>query len=345
MIRPPEAGRRPPNPQLAFREPFMRTAGELVRATHPFAREVRWRSWWHFWSTLAILTGLLSLTCLDVDWWWRLPASVLAGLTVVRMFTIYHDHQHGTILRGSRLADVLLGAFGLLLLTPPSIWRRTHHYHHSHNGRLQAAGVGSFRVMTTGAYARASRRRRLGYALSRHPLTILAGYVTLFLYGMCLAPFLLRPRQHADGAVALLVHAALVATLAVFAPALLLWTLLLPLALAMALGTYLFYAQHNFPAARFQEKGAWDFADAALAGSSFMVMGPVMRWFTGNIGFHHVHHLNARIPFYRLPEAMAHLEELQSPSSTSLSPLAVYRCLRLKLWDPGRQRLVDFAGR
>src|SRR5438876_7887719 len=187
----------------------MRTASELVRSTKPFAREVRWRSWWHFWSTLAVLGGLLGLTCLEVHWWWRLPVSVLAGLVMVRMFTIYHDHQHGTILRGAPLADVMLGAYGLLLLTPPSIWRRSHHYHHRHNGRLQAAGIGSFRVMTTRAFARAARRRRFAYALSRHPLTILAGYATVFLYGMCLSPFLLRPRQHPDAALALPLHAAL----------------------------------------------------------------------------------------------------------------------------------------
>ncbi len=323
----------------------MRTASELVRATQPFAREVRWRSWWHLGSTLAVLIGLLGLCCQETPWWCRLPVSALTGLVLVRLFTIYHDYQHGTILRGSALARVVLGACGLLLLTPQSVWRRTHHYHHSHNGRLQASGVGSFRVMTTRAYTRASRRRRLAYALGRHPLTILAGYATVFLYGMCLAPFLLRPRRHADCAAALVIHAALVAALAALNPAVLLWALLVPLWVATALGAYLFYAQHNFPGARFQEKGLWDYADAALAGSSYIAMGPVLRWLTGNIGYHHVHHLNARIPFYRLPEAMARLADLQSPGTTSLSLRAVYRCLRLKLWDPERQRLVDFAGR
>jgi omega-6 fatty acid desaturase (delta-12 desaturase) len=323
----------------------MRTASELVRATKPFAREERWRSWWHFWSTLAVLAALLGLTCLDLPWWGRLPASVLAGLVMVRMFTIYHDHQHGTILRGSVLADVLLRAYGLLLLTPPSIWRRTHHHHHSHNGRLPAAGIGSFRVMTNRAYGRASRRQRFAYALSRHPLTILAGYATVFLGGMCLRPLLLRPRQHADAALALALHAVLVGALSAIAPALALWALLLPLAVATAMGSYLFYAQHNFPAARFQDGGTWDYAAAALAGSSYIPMNPVLRWFTGNIGYHHVHHLNVRIPFYRLPEAMAGLEELQSPGVTTLSPRGVYGCLRLKLWDPDRQRLVTFAGR
>src|SRR5439155_7141085 len=106
-----------------------------------------------------------------------------------------------------------------------------------------------------------------------------------------------------------------------------------------ALGSYLFYAQHNFPGARFQEGDAWDYTAAALTGSSYIAMNPVLRWFTGNIGYHHVHHLNAGIPFYRLPEAMAQMEELQSPGVTTLSPLGVYRCLRLKLWDPEGQRL------
>jgi omega-6 fatty acid desaturase (delta-12 desaturase) len=323
----------------------MRSASELVRATRPFAREVRWRSWWHLWSTLTVLAGLLGLASLELPWVWRLPASALAGLAMIRMFAIYHDHQHGAILRGSPLAGVALGAYGLMLLTPPSIWRRTHNHHHGHNGRLQASGIGSFRVMTTRAYARASRRRRLAYALSRHPLTIVAGYATVFLWGMCLRPLLLRPRQHADAALALLLHVALVAVLAALAPALLLWTLLLPLCVATALGSYLFYAQHNFPGARFQEGGAWNPAAAALAGSSYIPMTPILRWLTGNIGYHHVHHVNARIPFYRLPEAMAGLKELQSPGVTTLSPRGVCRCLRLKLWDPGQQRLVNFAGR
>ena len=162
---------------------------------------------------------------------------------------------------------------------------------------------------------------------------------------MCLRPLLLRPRRHADAALALLLHAALGTALAAFAPALLLWTMLWPLWVATALGSYLFYAQHNFPEARFQEGEAWDHGAAALAGSSYIPMNPVLRWFTGNIGYHHVHHLNARIPFYRLPEAMAQLEELQSPGVTTLSPRGVYRCLRLKLWDPDQECLVSFAGR
>src|SRR5260370_770723 len=135
----------------------MRTGSNLVRATKPFAQEGRWRSWWHFWSTLAVLICLLGLPCLEVPGLWRLRPGVLAG------------------------------------------------------------------------------------------------YVTICLYGMWVLPLLLRPRQPADSALALLLHAALVTALAVLAPGLLLWTLLLPLVLATAVGSYLFYAQHNFPDARWQE--------------------------------------------------------------------------------------------
>jgi omega-6 fatty acid desaturase (delta-12 desaturase) len=141
------------------------------------------------------------------------------------------------------------------------------------------------------------------------------------------------------------VEGALVALLAIFAPiSVLLLTFIVPWMVGGALGAYLFYAQHNFPGVQFQDPGEWDYAFAALKSSSYMTMNPVLRWFTGNIGYHHVHHLNARIPFYRLPEAMAALEPLQSPATTSLHPLDIYRCLRLKLWDPRQKRMVSYQG-
>jgi omega-6 fatty acid desaturase (delta-12 desaturase) len=110
----------------------------------------------------------------------------------------------------------------------------------------------------------------------------------------------------------------------------------------MAFGAYLFYAQHNFPAVELRDEAEWSYVHAALHSSSFIRMGRLMRWFTGNIGYHHVHHLNARIPFYRLPEAMAGIAELQSPRDTSLALRDVAACLRLKLWDRDQNRLVPF---
>ncbi len=323
----------------------MRTGPELIRATKPYAREDRRRSWWHFGSTLGVLLGLLGLTCLELPWPVRLSFSVLASLVLVRLFVIYHDYLHGAILGRSRLADFMFRAFGLLMLAPPSIWKQSHDHHHHHNGQYFAENMGGVWLMTTDEYAKAGRWQRLGYAVVRHPLIMLLGYFTVFVYSLCLCPLLTRPRQHLDAAAALLLQAGLIAGLAVFAPGALVFTFLAPVLLADALGTYLFYVQHNFPGARFQNRAEWDYTDAALHSSSFLRLNPLMHWFTGNIGYHHVHHLNARIPFYRLPEAMAGIEELQSPGTTSLHPRDIFRCLRLKLWDPERDCLVSFQER
>jgi omega-6 fatty acid desaturase (delta-12 desaturase) len=324
------------------RQKQMRTGPELIRATKPFAQEHRGRSLWHFGSTLAALVGLPGVTCLDLPWFVRLPFSVLTGLVLVRMFVLYHDYLHGAILQRSWLAGGIFRAFGLLMLAPPSIWKQSHDHHHHNNGKYFAENMGAVWLLTTDEYAKADRWQRLGYAAVRHPFIILLGYVTIFLYSMCIHQLLTKPLQHLDAAAALLLHAALISALAVFAPGALVFTFLVPVILAGALGSYLFYAQHNFPGARFRDRENWDYVAAALHSSSYLRLDPVMHWFTGNIGYHHVHHLNARIPFYRLPEAMAGIEELQSPGTTSLHPLDVFRCLRLKLWDPERNCLVSF---
>jgi omega-6 fatty acid desaturase (delta-12 desaturase) len=120
------------------------------------------------------------------------------------------------------------------------------------------------------------------------------------------------------------------------------WAMLLPHAIACALGSYMFYAQHNFPGMQLRPRTEWSFTDSALRASSYMRLGPVMQWFSGNIGYHHVHHLNPTIPFYRLPEAMAAIPELRQPVTTSLWPRDVVACLRLKLWDHAEQQMVGY---
>ena len=205
------------------------------------------------------------------------------------------------------------------------------------------ASPGSFPLMTTAWYARAPRWKRLCYAASRHPLTIALGYFTVF-YAMGLRRLVSAPRRHVDVALALGLHVGLTWWLARAGWQPLVLVMGLPFGLAGALGAYLFYAQHNFPDMRLRHGKEWDYVFAALHSSSFIRMSRLMHWFTGNIGYHHVHHLNARIPFYRLPEAMAGIGALQSPSTTSLHPRDMIRCLRLKLWCPEEQRLVTFRG-
>ncbi len=312
----------------------------LVRATIPFAKEQPLLSWWHLISTTLILAGLLGAAASPLAWWARLSAAVLAGLLICRLFIIYHDFQHKAILRGSRIAKVFMALFGLLSLNPVSAWNRSHEYHHKHTAKLKDASHGSFPVLTTTAYAAASRWQRFCYIVQRHPLTLLTGYATVFLFSMCMRPFVLSPRRHWDCAAAILLHGGLIALLAVFAPLAMLFAVLLPMFIAAALGAYLFYVQHNFPQADLRDQSDWDYVFAALHSSSYLDIGPMMHWFTGNIGYHHVHHLNARIPFYRLPQTMAAIKELQSPATSSLRIAEIYRCLRLRLWCPQRNCMV-----
>jgi omega-6 fatty acid desaturase (delta-12 desaturase) len=323
----------------------MRSERELVLATRPFASEQRWRSWWCLWSTLGLFVALLLLAASDWNWPLRVASSTIAGLTLVRLFTIFHDHQHGTILRGSALANFVMSAVGLLCLTPPSVWRRSHNHHHKHNSRDFNPNIGSFPLMTVEGYASASFAERLSYRISRHPLTLVFGYLTIFAGRMCLVPLFRNPRRHFDSVLALVCHCMVAGVIVYYFrdwdSLLLGW--ILPCMIGMGFGSYLFFAQHNFPGVRLTNHHEWSYVNSALHSSSYLCTGSVMSWFTGNIGYHHVHHLNAKIPFYRLPEAMAAIEELQSPPTISLSLRDIAACLRLKLWDADAGRLVSWS--
>ncbi len=322
----------------------MRTAKELLVASKAFASESRARSWWYLWSTLVVLTIFIALTTSSLPLVVRLIASCMAGLAAVRLFIIYHDFQHGAILCDSSFARRLMSILGLIMLNPASVWNRSHEHHHKNNSKAFGANIGSYPVMTIEAFATASRRERLAYVIARHPMTMLLGYFSVFLWGMCLRPFLLNPRRHFDGGLAVLVNLLLTFWLLQFGWDCALLSLHVPLMVASALGSYLFYAQHNFPSAQLSPRAEWSHVQAALHSSSYISMGPLMAWFTGNIGYHHVHHLNARIPFYRLPEAMDSLPELQAPGMTTLQPRDIAACLRLKLWSVEKEKFVGFDG-
>jgi omega-6 fatty acid desaturase (delta-12 desaturase) len=322
----------------------MREGRELIRATKPFAKENRAKSWLALLSTLAILAGLLTVAGLALPWPIRLVASVMAGLVVVRGFIIYHDFMHGALLRGSKVAKAIMSVYGVLVLTPPRVWRQTHNYHHANNAKIVGSHVGSYPVMTVVMWEKASPSARRWYKVARHPLTVFLGYGGIFLFGMCISGFLRRPRRNWDSALAVVLHVGIVVTVALtLGWQALLFLVLVPLVVACGMGAYLFYAQHNFEGMHLQPREEWSYARAALESSSYMEMGPVVRWLTGNIGYHHVHHLNPAIPFYRLPEAHAALPEMQQARRTTLAPRDVAACFRLKLWDAERQVMVPYS--
>ena len=329
----------PPSFEVVGRAP--RTGTELILATRPFASDQPVRSWWHILSTTLLLVGSLTATLALLHPAARIAFSLLSALISLRLFVIYHDQQHYAILPNSRLAAGFMWVFGVLALSPSSIWRASHNHHHNHNSRLRGSHIGSFPIMTADAFRKASWGERAGYLFMRHPLTVLFGYFFIFIYGMCLGPFLGSPRRHWDCLLALVLHVAIGALLVSrvgWSGLLLAQTL--PSLVLYAVGSYLFYAQHNFPGVLFRDNSGWTYEAAALESSSYLRLSPLMAWFTANIGYHHIHHLNSKIPFYRLPEAMRGIPELQSPKCTSLSPVDVYRCFRLKVWDVETQKMT-----
>lgn len=322
----------------------MLTGKELILATKPYAKEIRWKSWYYTLSGFILLIASILGTYYMPSIWGKLLSSVFAAMMLSRVFIIFHDYQHHAILQKSIPANILFTIFGIYMITPPGIWKRSHDHHHNHNAKLFSASIGSFPIMTRQKFTEAPKNERFYYLAIRHPLNIFFAYFTTFMYGICISSFLSSPRRHWDSLVVLILHYAIAVFLFVHF-GWLTWflTFFLPFFLSHMLGSYLFYAQHNFPGVVYRNNVDWQYANAALESSSFMAMNPFLNWVTANIGYHHIHHLNSRIPFYRLPEAMKNIPELQTTQVTTLKPSDIIACLRLKVWDPDQNKMIGFA--
>lgn len=315
---------------------------DLIKLSLPFAKEHRSKSWFHLLTGIVVVGTGYFLTIYFDNLWLKALFSILTGLSLVRMFIIFHDHQHGCILQKSKVADTIMTFVGLWMLCPKSIWKRSHDHHHQHNSKLFMSSIGSFPVVTVRKFNEFSKSERKIYLFIRHPLTIILGYLFVFLYGMCIRSMVNNWTKHKDSLLALILHVLVGVVFTYF------WNwdglvfgFLLPFLLTFSLGSYLFYAQHNFPGTVFNDKNGWTYVGAAVESSSYMTMNPVMHWFTGNIGFHHIHHLNPHIPFYRLREAFTKVPAFRKYArKTSLMPKDVYACFKLRAWDPEKKRMV-----
>ena len=165
----------------------------LILATKPFAKEIRTRSWFHTISTLSLLVLALAGTLLIQVLLLKLTCSIIAGLLLIRMFIIYHDHQHHTILNKSKVAEIIMTIFGMYMLSPTSIWKRSHDHHHNHNSKLFSASIGSYPIVTTKKYLEMTPVQKFTYLAIRHPITIALGYFSMFIIGMCLRSFISNP--------------------------------------------------------------------------------------------------------------------------------------------------------
>jgi omega-6 fatty acid desaturase (delta-12 desaturase) len=275
--------------------------------------------------------------------WLTLVLALPAAVFLVRTFIVFHDCSHGSFLAHRRANSWLGTVLGLLLYTPFVRWRHDHAVHHASSGDLDRRGVGDVRTLTVREYRELASRARLAYRLTRNPVVMLGlGPLVAMMIGPRLVAKDARPRMRRSVIGTDLALAVLVGGLC--------WLIgwrsyllicLLPALLAGAIGIWLFYVQHQFEDAYWESADTWSYADAALRGSSFLKLSPVLRFCTGNIGFHHVHHLNARIPSYNLPRA--HAENAIFEQVPVLTLAEGMRALSLKLWDEDRGRLVTFA--
>lgn len=269
---------------------------------------------------------------------------VTAGL-LVRIFMIQHDCGHGSFLPGRRANDWTGRLLGILTLTPYDNWRRSHAVHHASVGNLDARGIGDIDTLSVQEYLDRNRWGRLRYRAYRHPLVMFGiGPAYLFLVQHRI-PFG-SPRNGAAPWVSamatnlgiVLLGAAAIAAVGPFT----FLAIQLPITLlAATIGVWLFYVQHQFEETYWSPAADWNVSTAALHGSSHLDLPPVLRWFSANIGLHHVHHLSSGIPYYRLPDVIGDYPELKDVNRLTIGHSV--GCLRLVLWDEAARRLISFG--
>ena len=324
--------------------PAEQTAWKRVVLEHQ--KPSMWRAIWQITDTLVPYIALwyLMYLSLSVSWWLVLPLAMLAGLFLVRIFIIFHDCGHGSYFKSHQANDIVGFITGLLTFTPFYQWRWDHAIHHATSGHLDKRGTGDLWTLTVEEYLASSRWRRFAYRLARNP-------VILFV----IAPlFVLLVKQRIPSSKDNLrefrsVHWMNLAILGVAVSLSLIFGILpyviiqlIVLAVAGSTGFWFFYVQHQFEGVYWERADQWDYATAALKGSSFYKLPKILQWFSGNIGYHHIHHLSARIPNYNLERCHhAHVMFQQVPPLTLFASL---RTLNLRLWDEQGKKLIGFRG-
>jgi omega-6 fatty acid desaturase (delta-12 desaturase) len=323
------------------------SAKDWISILTPYREQSRVRSI----SELAVTAGLFAfswlimLGSLQVGYWLTLVLAVPTAGLLIRMFLIQHDCGHGAFFRRKLTNDWIGRALGVFTMTPYDPWRRSHAIHHASSGNLERRGIGDVKTLTVREYKSRSWLRKMQYRLYRHPLILFGiGPVYQFVIEHRLPVGYMR-----DGWTPWVSTMATNAVLAAIV-GLLMWAVgVVPflmvhipvVVIAACIGVWLFYVQHQFDETHWEHEEDWDVHEAAFHGSSHYDLPPVLRWFTANIGAHHIHHLCARIPFYRLYEVIGDHPELAQIGR--LTFWESIRCVKLALWDEDNRELVSFA--
>ncbi|MGB5067941.1 MAG: fatty acid desaturase, partial [Albidovulum sp.] len=306
-------------------------------------------AWRSIFELSVSLIPFLSLWALA---WWALSFSYLLGFAIavvngaflVRIFAIQHDCGHGAFFGNRHVSDWVGRFLGVLTLTPYDVWRRTHSIHHSSAGNLDKRGMGDVHTLTVAEYQKLSPLWKFHYRIYRHPFVLFGlGPTYLFFLQNRIPLGLLNSFKYWTSAMA--TNAAIAAALTViiyFGGLMPLLLVFVPTSIvAASIGVWLFYVQHQFEDTQWDQNDDWQLHDAALHGSSHYDLPAVLRWFTANIGIHHVHHLYSRIPFYRLTEVLRDHAELVDFQRMTL--VQSFACVKLQLWDERERKLLSYA--
>ncbi len=282
---------------------------------------------------------------LSISYWLAFGISMFAGIFLLRLFMIQHDCGHGAFFRTKWANDWVGRILGIFTLTPYDVWARSHTIHHGTSGNLSKRGTGDIDTLTVREYLALPKWKQVLYRLYRHPLVMFGlgpAYIYLLRNRLPLG-FMRSGSRYWVSAMGTNIATALGISVAIYAigtgPFLLVY---LPATLlAASIGIWLFYVQHQFEETYWADGDKWTLNDAALTGSSHFDLPRILRWITANIGMHHVHHFSSRIPYYRLPAVLRDHPELADIRRLTL--LQSFDCLKLRLWDEKKQRLVPFS--
>ena len=302
-----------------------------------------WRSIWQIINTLVPYIGLFALMfwSVSVSYWLTLLLSIPTAGFMVRTFIIFHDCGHGSFFKSKR-ANLIVGIItGILVYTPWQLWWHEHNVHHANAGNLDKRGIGDVDTWTVEEYLAAPFWKKFWYRIMRHPLVMFSiGAMIVF---AVVKRFPLASHGKKERAsiwwtnLALLVLISGLMTLVGWKTFLIVQ---LPILLfGTSAGGWMFYVQHNYESVYWERQENWDFYKAAMDGSSLYELPAILQWFTGNIGFHHIHHLGSRIPNYKLQQCF---EENPLFQVKSLNMWTSLKTLRLRLWDEAAQKMVGW---
>ena len=310
-----------------------------------YSKSSRLRANWQLVNTLVPygLTWYLMYLSLSVSWWLTIPLILLGAGLSVRTFIIFHDCGHGSFFKSRTANDVWGFLTGMLVFTPYYHWRWEHSIHHATNGDLDRRGVGDIWTLTVEEYLQASRWKKFSYRLARNPfiLFVIAPIMLFAVFQRFPKASAKRRERYSVWSMNLAIvgMVGIMSNIFGLVPYLIIQGAII--AIASSAGVWLFYVQHQFDGGYWEHSEDWDFTKAALEGSSFYKLPKILQWFSGNIGYHHIHHLSPKIPNYNL-ERCHHSDPLFAdvPATTLFSSL---KALRYRLWDEKDRKLITFG--